>query len=218
MNFRNRFVRLVTALVVAGVVAAQIPIRGAGTAIAQPGYPINDTGDFLKTLTQAGGLALIAYGITNTTRGGGGSIQTPRQNNKPIYDVTASRTEDFSEIKRLIDLGSLQAALRAEGPYTFFAPTNLGLGKLTPDEATALTNPANREKLIQILKAHVVVGRYSIADLKKMADGSTLNTLSGGTVVISNTDGLKINGVPVTEDDIPASNGLIHPIQSVIPG
>ena len=90
------------------------------------------------------------------------------------------------------------------------------LPQLTPDEATALTNPANREKLIQILKFHIVVGRYTIADLKKMADGTALNTLGGETVVITNAGGLKINGVPVTEDDIPASNGWIHPIQSAL--
>ena len=218
MNFRNRFVRLVTALAVAGAVAVQIPIQGAGTAIAQPSYPIDDRGDFFKNITQAGGLALIAYGIINTSRGGGATINAPRASaSKPIYDVAAGRLEDFSEIKRLVDLAGLQSALRADGPYTFFAPNNLGLGKLTPEQATELTNPANREKLVQLLKFHIVSGRYTIADLKKLADGTALTTLAGESVTITNTGGLKINGIPVIEDDIPASNGWIHPIQSALP-
>ena len=193
-------------------------------------YNPNDTGnDFLgikglstKDVVQGSALGLIGYGVYQSSKGeiagpaGSNGGISHQSTGKPIYDVAAGRPEDFSEIKRLIDLGNLQAPLRSEGPFTFFAPTNLGLGKLTPDEATALTNPANREKLIQILKFHIVVGRYTIADLKKMADGTALNTLGGETVVITNAGGLKINGVPVTEDDIPASNGWIHPIQSAL--
>jgi uncharacterized surface protein with fasciclin (FAS1) repeats len=153
--------------------------------------------------------------------GGGaapGGTQLPvvaGDSNKPIYDVAASNSADFSGVKGLIDQTDLPEALRTEGPFTFFAPTNAAVGGVPAATLSALSG--DKAKLKAFLQKHVVVGRYTIDDLKAFPEGKALLTLSGETVTISKAGGtLKINGVPIVENDIAASNGWIHPISGVI--
>lgn len=215
MKLSNRLLRLGVALAIAGIVSAQIPLRGgSGVALAQNEYPTGDNGNIFQKITQAGGIALLAYGVFNTNKGGtpqtgGGGAGAGR----PLYDITAAQGEDFSELKRLIDQADLRDTLRNDGPFTFFAPTNAALGQMPPEDVASLVSPANRTRLQNVIKYHVVVGRYTIADLKKMGDGTPLQTLTGDGIVVTNTGGLKVNGVPVVEDDIPAANGWLHPLQ-----
>lgn len=224
MKLQGRYLRVATALVLAGTIATQIP-QTASVVYADT-YSPNDSGDFLgipglnaKTVIQGGALGLIGYGVFRNSQGGGisGPTQGPGQSSTSnLYEVT-SRTEDLSEVKGLIDKGDLSATLRSDGPYTFFAPTNPAMSQLSPEDRQALTSGARQEPLTQYLKLHIVVGRYTIAQLKRMPDGTSLNTLAGETLVVTNSGGLKVFGVPVVENDIPASNGLIHPISAPLP-
>lgn len=227
MKLQGNYLRTATALVIAATIASQIPQRAS--VVYADTYNPDDTGDFLgipglkvRDVIQAGGFGLVAYGVVQGTKNSGGTAgSTPagiRQiSSKPIYDITASRTDDFSEIKRLVDQAGLQATLRGDGPYTFFAPTNTGMSQLSPQDRLAFTQPGNQTKLSQWLKFHVVVGRYTIAQLKRLPEGTGLPTLAGDTVVITHTGGLKIHGVDVVENDIPASNGWIHPLKAPLP-
>ena len=218
MKLPQRFVRLSAALGIAALVAIQVPLRGgAGIAMAQDEYGTPNEGGAFESLSQIGGVAMLAYGVYSTTQGAvaapilSGAIQ-----GKPIYDIALARADDFSEIKRLLDLGDLRDTMRNEGPYTFFAPTNGALSQVPADDVASLVNIANRARLQVVLKYHVVPGRYTIADLKALPENTPLRTLSGDTLVITNQGGLKINGVAVGEEDVPATNGWIHPLQGLL--
>ena len=41
-------------------------------------------------------------------------------------------------------------------------------------------------------------------------------TVEGGTVALSTANGVTVNGAKVTTADVPASNGVIHVIDSVL--
>jgi uncharacterized surface protein with fasciclin (FAS1) repeats len=144
----------------------------------------------------------------------------------PLYDV-ASGDADFSMLKEAIDFASfgekgvddLVRILRREKDWTLFAPNNSAFTKikstivrLTQDRR----NEANRRAVRMILMNHMVRGNYTIQQLKTMS-GKMLPTLGNKPLVIT-TQGteLQVNDIKVIENDIVATNGLIHPIESII--
>jgi uncharacterized surface protein with fasciclin (FAS1) repeats len=238
MTFQNRFVRLTAALGVAGLVAMQIPMR-SGTALAQ--NACGDGGSKIfgvktETLVAIGAGGAILYGLLAAGRDSkAGSLPSGNSSTKTLYDLLSlnptegapvadesvvaeeSNLGEFSELRKLIDAAGLGKTLREDGPFTVFAPTNAALAKLPAEVVGSLGKPENKEKLARLLKAHIIQGRYRIEDLKGMGDGKELLTLSGDTITITNTGGLKANGVAVSESDIAGSNGWIHPIEAALP-
>ena len=153
----------------------------------------------------------------------------------PIYDTLAGQDDVFSTIHQGIAAASNQEKgpndlvrlLRKEGPYTVFAPTNSGFNAALPAGVLAklfsvgsdlpfTEKIAARAKIRGVLAGHIVSGRYTIGDLKKLPSGTVLKTLSGSDLKITTEGGLKVNGVKVIESDIPATNGLIHPLEGVL--
>ena len=63
----------------------------------------------------------------------------------------------------------------------------------------------------------MVPGLYTTEDLKAAA-GTSLTTVAGGTLLVEvDADGnLIVGGAKVIGDEIPASNGIIHLVESVI--
>jgi uncharacterized surface protein with fasciclin (FAS1) repeats len=95
---------------------------------------------------------------------------------------------------------------------------------LTADELLADT-----DMLTDILTYHVVDGRLTAEDLIAQAgdDGSTtVNTLQGSAILVTVDDGTvylnrdplnpESTGIPVTQADQPASNGIVHIIDGVL--
>lgn len=160
----------------------------------------------------------VATAAASAGAGGGlNGILVAGANNKPIYDVLKSMPEDFSETVKLVDSADQVNFLREDRAYTFFAPTNASLSLLSVAQLTQLKDPSNKTALIELIKRHTVSGRYRIAELLALKDGSTLETLSGDKLTIRNKNGiLTVNNILVSQNDIAASNGWIHPIQATI--
>jgi uncharacterized surface protein with fasciclin (FAS1) repeats len=238
MNIKNRATRIAMALSITALIVSQIPMRGetALGSVQQPndGYPSNrgdNSGSFLgiRGLTNRNaitgvGLGLLGLGVYSTiidsrsATAAAGATSGVIQNgiltgvsSKPIYDVLIAMPDDFSETVKLIDAAGLPDILRDDTPYTFFAPTNAATG-LIPSQ---FRQPENKEALIKLIKRHTIPGRYTISQLLAMKNGSVLKTLSGESAIITNRNGeLRINNVLVGQNDIPASNGFIHPIEA----
>ena len=104
-----------------------------------------------------------------------------------------------------------------EGPFTVFAPTDEAFAAaleslgLTADELLADT-----ETLTSILTYHVVAGVVPSSQVVTM-DGQSVATVNGADITISvDGDTVMVNDATVTAVDIPASNGVIHVIDSVL--
>jgi len=112
----------------------------------------------------------------------------------------------------LVDAG-LVDALRAEGPFTVFAPNDAAFGELPATTLDAVF--ADADLLTAVLTYHVVAGDALTAE--SLTDGQELTTLQGQTLKVTKSgDQVLINGVPVIAADVPATNGVIHVIDGVL--
>ena len=144
----------------------------------------------------------------------------------PIYDVAAGNA-DFSSLKAGIDYGSFEEKgdadlvrmLRREKDLTVFAPTNSAFAKIQGAVTSMMQDKnsmASRKVVRGVLANHVVRGVYTINQLKAMS-GKSLTTLGGKSLAVTTTGGgLQVNGINVVQSDVEATNGIIHPIDSVI--
>ena len=127
---------------------------------------------------------------------------------------TAVATDALSTLVAAVTAADLGETLSGDGPFTVFAPTNDAFGALPAGTVDTLLEPANREKLTSVLTFHVVAGKLLAADL---SDGQTLTTVQGQTLTVK-VDGatVTVNGVPVVQADVEASNGVVHVIGGVL--
>lgn len=131
---------------------------------------------------------------------------------KDIVD-TAMGAGDFTTLIAAAKAAGLVDTLKGDGPLTVFAPTDKAFAALPEGTVEMLLKPENKDKLTAILTYHVVPGKVMSTDL---SDGMMATTVQGGDLSVDLGDGVKINGATVTAADIPASNGVIHVIDTVI--
>lgn len=130
-----------------------------------------------------------------------------------IVDVAAGN-DSFTTLVAAVKAAGLVDTLKGDGPFTVLAPTNEAFAKLPAGTVETLLKPENREQLIAILTYHVIPGAVPSSDVIKL---SKAKTVQGQEVDIS-IMGTKVmvDKAQVIATDIPASNGLIHVIDSVI--
>ena len=138
------------------------------------------------------------------------------QDETPANDIvdTAVNAGSFKILATALTEAGLVDVLKGDGPFTVFAPTDEAFGKLPEGTVKELLKPENKEKLIAILKYHVVAGKVMAADVVKL---NSAKTVQGQEVTIK-VDGGKVmvDGATVVKTDIGCSNGVIHVIDSVI--
>lgn len=154
-----------------------------------------------------------------------GLFQTTQAQNKDIVDIAASN-DNFSTLVAAVKAADLVGALKDDGPFTVFAPTNDAFAKIDSKTLNSLLEPKNKNALAGILTYHVVSGKLAAGDvvaaLKKGKGKTTVKTLNGGTLTVMQKDGkiwLKdANGSfsEIVKTDIMASNGVIHVISDVV--
>jgi len=94
----------------------------------------------------------------------GGAAMYP---NKDIVD-NAVNSPDHTTLVAAVKAAGLVDTLKGKGPFTVFAPTNAAFSKLPASTVDTLLKPENQEMLTKVLTYHVVAGKWSAADLKKM--------------------------------------------------
>jgi uncharacterized surface protein with fasciclin (FAS1) repeats len=132
----------------------------------------------------------------------------------PTMDIveTAVAAGSFKTLAAALGAADLIDALKGEGPFTVFAPTDEAFAKLPAGTVEALLK--DKKKLAAILTYHVVAGKVMAADVVKLSSAKTLN---GQSVSIKVMDGkVMLNNANVVKTDIKATNGVIHVIDTVI--
>ena len=131
----------------------------------------------------------------------------------PILEI-AAQAGAFNTLAAALQAAGLVDALSGEGPFTVFAPTDEAFAKLPDGTVESLLRPENREQLVSVLTYHVVPGRVEAVDALSAGRAATLQgdelafRLEGGT--------LRVGESLVLNNDIAASNGVIHVIDSVL--
>lgn len=124
---------------------------------------------------------------------------------------TAAAAGSFNTLVTAIKAAGLVDALKGEGPFTVFAPTDEAFAKLPDGTIDALLK--DKEKLTAILTYHVVSGKVLAKDVVKLSEAKTLQ---GSKVWIDASNGVKVNDASVVKTDIMTSNGVIHVIDTVL--
>jgi uncharacterized surface protein with fasciclin (FAS1) repeats len=144
------------------------------------------------------------------------SFGTAAKAEAPAKDIveTAVAAGNFKTLAAALKAADLVDALKGDGPFTVFAPTDEAFAKLPKGTVESLLKPENKQKLVSILKYHVVPGKVTAKDVVKLSEAKTLEgssvkiTASGGKVTVDEAN--------VVKADVEASNGVIHVIDAVI--
>lgn len=131
-----------------------------------------------------------------------------------IQTAVGPGMQTVTTLVKAVQAAELVDALRAEGPFTVFAPTNDAFAKLPEGTIEHLLQPENKEQLRSILLYHVHAGD-AIASID-LQDGQ-LTTLNGKPINV-NVDGptVMVENATITKTDVIASNGVIHWLDTVI--
>jgi transforming growth factor-beta-induced protein len=131
----------------------------------------------------------------------------------PKNDIleAARAAGSFKTLLTAIEAAGLTDTLRGEGPFTVFAPTDEAFAKLPKDALEALLK--DKAKLASVLTYHVVPGKVMAADVVKLKEAKTVQ---GKSVKIDASNGVKVDDAKVVKTDVPATNGVIHVIDTVI--
>jgi len=141
------------------------------------------------------------------------AVSTPAsmQSKKDIID-TALAAGSFNTLAAALTQADLVDALKGDGPFTVFAPTDAAFAKLPSGTVESLLKPENKDKLINILLYHVVPAKL---DAKQVLGSGALVTLNGQRISINAVDAA-VDQATITKTDILCSNGIIHVIDEVI--
>jgi len=121
---------------------------------------------------------------------------------------------NFGTLVAAVKAAGLVETLSGAGPYTVFAPTDAAFAKLPNGTLESLLKPENKEKLVAILKYHVVSGTVLAKDVVQL---SSATTAEGSDVKIKVSDGVvNVNAATVVKTDVKCKNGVIHVIDAVL--
>ena len=152
----------------------------------------------------------------------GGAAMYPT---KDIVD-NAVNSADHTTLVAAVKAAGLVDTLKSAGPFTVFAPTNEAFAKLPMGTVDTLLKPENKDMLTKVLTYHMVSGRLSTNDIRKMIKAghgtAELKTVSGGTLWAMEKDGKimlkdeKGGMSMVTIPNVFQSNGVIHVVDTVV--
>ena len=138
----------------------------------------------------------------------------------------AAANENFSTLVAAVKAADLVGTLNSDGPFTVFAPTNEAFAKLPEGTVESLLKAENKAGLTSILTYHVVAGKFMAEDVVKAIkdnDGKfVIITVNGEKLTAHIMDGkvmlkdAKGNNSTIILTDVPASNGVIHALDTVV--
>jgi uncharacterized surface protein with fasciclin (FAS1) repeats len=152
----------------------------------------------------------------------GGAAMYPSKN---IVE-NAVNSKDHTTLVAAVKAAGLVDTLEGAGPFTVFAPTNEAFAKLPSGAVDTLLKPENKAQLVAVLTYHVVPGRLTAADLRRMVrmggGKASLTTVQGEPLTVTDMHGAlsvtdtKGQVAHVTIGDVMQSNGVIHVVDTVL--
>ncbi len=122
--------------------------------------------------------------------------------------------KNLKTLKRSVHASDLDQLLSSNGPFTFFAPSDIAFEKLSEGMMENLLQPQNRTKLRDMLNNHVVNGKINYTELK---DGDKLITVNGKELKVEiKNNVVHVDDIQVAAIEAKVSNGVIHFMDKVI--
>ncbi|HSU27863.1 MAG TPA: fasciclin domain-containing protein [Chitinophagaceae bacterium] len=128
-----------------------------------------------------------------------------------ILQIT-NADRNLSHFSRGLKLAGLEEKLNEIGPFTLLGPVNLAFGKIEINNTEQLFLPANKNKLIEFLSYHILLGKKMMSDF---GHGRKLKTLDGRELTVSIVSGdIYINNAKILARDRQGRNGVVHSLHS----
>ena len=125
--------------------------------------------------------------------------------------VNAAKTRNLTTYSNALKAAGLVDTYKGPGPFTVFAPTDQAFSKLPPGELEALLK--DKEKLSGILNFHATHGALLAQDMVSV----DIASIQGGPLTMKPTGtGFTVNDARGARQEIEASNGVIHGIDTVM--
>lgn len=135
------------------------------------------------------------------------------KNENTLVNV-AKAAGGFETLLAAVTAADFVGALSGDGPLTVLAPTDEAFAKLPAGTVDTLLKPENREKLVAILKNHLIPGQIPLA---KALDAREAASLHGSKISFQFKDGrILVGNATLLQADISASNGMLHVIDQVL--
>ena len=128
--------------------------------------------------------------------------------------ANAAATGVHDALVAALTQADLVTTLQGDGPFTVFAPTDAAFEAAGIDLSTFDTDEENAT-LVDILTYHVYSGSVLSSEV---TDGLTVTMVNGAdaTFAVLEDGTVKVGDATVTTADVPASNGVIHIIDTVL--
>jgi uncharacterized surface protein with fasciclin (FAS1) repeats len=152
----------------------------------------------------------------NSTQGSCRMNPTPVSENN-LWDIIRYNNRN-SILTIAVDNAGLAGALRSEGPFTIFAPTNEAFNRYPQGTVNSLLSADNKDSLKNILMSHIVQGRaITPQELRSMDSVVTANCQC---VNVRNKDGdMYIGTARIIGTSSIGANGIIYYVDNLlIPG
>jgi uncharacterized surface protein with fasciclin (FAS1) repeats/nucleoid-associated protein YgaU len=128
-----------------------------------------------------------------------------------IIDV-ATNARQFEILLLALSLSNLTDGLKGAGPFTLFAPADAAFAGLPEKTLDSLL--ADTAQLARVLQFHVVPQKLTAADI---TDGMSVTTVMGQNLTFGVSGGkITVNGANINTTELPASNGTVFIIDSVL--
>lgn len=207
---KQQLISVLTYHVVPGKVQAADVVKLSAAATVN-GQRVNVKVDAGKVFIDQAQVVTADVGCSNGVIHVIDQVILPSSDNIPS---TADKAGTFKTLLAAAKAAGLVEVLSGDKPLTVFAPSDTAFAKLPTGTVESLLKPENKEKLVAILKFHVVAGRIFSNDVLSKKD---LKTVGGGVLTAAvNNGAATINGANLIATDIDASNGVIHVIDSVM--
>lgn len=140
-------------------------------------------------------------------------VRTVAASEMDVVD-TAVSAGSFNTLVAAVKAAGLVDALKGDGPFTVFAPTDDAFAALPAGTVETLLKPENKDQLIAILAYHVVPQKLGSVAVSH-SDGA--ESLNGQRIPFQTSrSNVMVGGATVVKADIGTSNGVIHVIDKVI--
>jgi uncharacterized surface protein with fasciclin (FAS1) repeats len=163
------------------------------------------------TKTMTIGLLATMFAAASPVSAQCNSVTTAKAADTSDIVDTAVAAGSFKTLVTAVKAAGLVEALKSDGPFTVFAPTDEAFAKLPAGTLDELL--ANPDRLRAILLYHVVAVKVMAADVVKL---TSTTSLLGQKITVNTKGGVKVDNANVVTTDIVTSNGVIHVIDTVI--
>lgn len=126
---------------------------------------------------------------------------------------TIAHQNTFSTFSKILGTAGAKELFSGEEQFTVFAPTDEAFGKMPEATMSKLLSEDNKAELKSFLSYHILPSKVMAASLAGL---ETTKTVSGDSVAITDSNGLKVNGAVIKARNIEATNGVIHAIDTVL--